>query len=228
MKRSPGLPFSVVVVFLIVVGAVVAFQAWQDQQLPESVQQLVDFNPGWVIVDAKRGQLTVTEIASGASLMISASEAGPYVLKRVPCSELSEATPDWFRLPPPDTDPGLIGCVKLSAPGHEVYVTNFRTTLGVPEIWTEFYEPLLGDYPVGYWGGSSTVGEPPPRHPAASGAASGSSAEAPASDDGDRHRNTLSYNVEPRTANPTRRTHLDAFYVDRKPMVVVAFRNVAP
>ena len=155
-KRTSPLP--AIAGAVVLAGVLVAGVFWW-QQPAESVQQLIDANPEWRIEKSSHGQLRVTERATGAGLLVAEDEAGRYLLRRVPCAEMAPLVPAWFRLPPDASDPGPIGCVHLSAPGHAVYVTNFRTALGVPEIWRDFYEPLLGDYEVDSWGGSSIAVE---------------------------------------------------------------------
>ena len=67
-------------------------------------------------------------------------------MTRVPCAEMEKAAPPWFRTPPDTTATPALACVRLDAPGHDVYITNFRTTLEVPEVWKDFYEPPTRDY----------------------------------------------------------------------------------
>ena len=187
----------------LIFGAVVAFALYQSRW-PEWVQQLVDANPAWHVGQSPRGWLEVTERASGDRLLIAESEAGPYALTRVPCAEMLELAPPWFRTPPDTADAAAFPCVRLVAPGRDVYVTNFRTTLEVPQIWEEFYEPLTGDYRYGSSGGSSTV----------------------EATDSSRFANFVSYTVSADDAADTRDTRLAAFYVEGQPIVVVAFRDL--
>ena len=62
---------------------------------------------------------------------------------------------------------------------------------------------------------------------AASRPAAAGSDEPPLANDARRLGNSIGYVVEPRIEKPTRQTRLAAFYLDGKPMVVVAFRDVA-
>jgi hypothetical protein len=189
----------------LIFGAVIAFALYLSRW-PEWVQQLVDANPAWELGRASSNWLEATEKTSGARLLIAESEAGPYAMTRVPCAELTRAAPPWFRTPPDGSAAPAQPCVRLTAPGHDVWITNFRTSLEVPEIWEDFYQPLIRDYPYGGSGGGSTV----------------------AASDARRFANNVSYSVTAHDANDRRETRLAAFYVDGQATVVVAFRDVAP
>ncbi|MCE9660405.1 MAG: hypothetical protein K8R60_17730 [Burkholderiales bacterium] len=192
----------------LIFGAVVALAQYLSRP-SEWAQQLSEANPAWDVArSASRGSgwLDVTEKASGARLMIPEGEGGPYAMARVPCAEMTKAAPPWFRVPPDASDAPALPCVRLTAPGRDVWITNFRTTLEVPEIWEDFYEPLIRDYPYGGSGGGSWA----------------------AASDASRHANVISYGVSPYDASDRRETHLAAFYVDGRATVVVTFRDVAP
>lgn len=189
----------------LIFGAVVAFGLYRSR-LPERVQSLVDLNPAWEVGRSASTRLEVAERASGARLLIAESEAGPYAMTRVPCAEMTKAAPPWFRVPPDASAAPPLPCVRLRAEGHDVWITNFRTTLEVPEIWEDFYAPLIRDYPYGSSGGSSTVAASDPR----------------------RFANAVDYSVTPQDPSDRRETRLAAFYVDGEATVVVAFRDVAP
>ena len=186
-------------------GAVVAFALYMARA-PEWVEQLVAANPSWDIGRSANGWLAVTEKATGARLRVPEIEAGPYRMTRVPCAEMEKAAPPWFRTPPDTTATPALACVRLDAPGHDVYITNFRTTLEVPEIWEDFYEPLTRDY-----------------HYDGSGGGTISSASAI---DSRRFGNVVSYNVSSRQSGDSRDTLLAAFYVEGKATVVVTFRDI--
>ena len=127
-------------------------------------------------------------------------------MTRVPCAEMEKAAPPWFRTPPDTTATPALACVRLDAPGHDVYITNFRTTLEVPEVWKDFYEPPTRDY-----------------HYDGSGGGTVSSASAT---DSRRFGNVVSYNVSSRQSGDSRDTLLAAFYVEGKATVVVTFRDI--
>jgi hypothetical protein len=86
-------------------------------------------------------------------VFMRATDAGPYLAQMTPCNSVIPRMPGWFRLP---TDAAPTACLEIAVDDGTVLVLNFQTSNGIPELWDEFYEPLVSAAGLDYRGGSAS------------------------------------------------------------------------
>lgn len=127
---------------------------WATADAPDpSVSALARANPGLKVAADIGGRVLVSYRDDTNPVFMRASDAGPYAVHLVPCTEVVASLPTWFRL---TDDAATTGCLEIASDDGPVQVLNFQTAGGIPALWDEFYEPRASAAGLGFHGGSAS------------------------------------------------------------------------
>ena len=221
LRRILGLSLLADLAF-VAVGVLV----WRGMQPAEEVAQLIASNPAWTI-DTSADWLVLTENATQRRVVLAPDQAGPHVVRHVPCAEVETAYPAWFRVPGDSSETEPLACVHVTGPELDAYVVNVFTALEIPKVWDELYEPLVEQAKLGAWGGHSMGGDGGQR--LGRDTVLGTAVRAPLPGaSGPRPGAHLSYGVDPRNGSAERETRLHATHVGGETLLVASFRRPPP